>query len=192
MIFFCHPTGNDFSSSGPAGAAGMVGVQKFMEGGGGYAGLHAATDFEQSNQFPFYTNAMTGAQFNVSTYGDLTPGNVVIVPQYLSHPVMRGLPANWNTVDEWYCMNKDINSIPGFSVLAQLTGVGIPSPSPCTTPAENRAVTWVKEFPAMDPAGMMSGRVFYTIRGHNVARYSEKPFRRLIHQGVLWAVHRLN
>jgi type 1 glutamine amidotransferase len=188
MVFFANPTGDDFSSTGAPGQAAMTGFQKFMEGGGGYGGVHSATDFEQSNGFPFYTDVMTGAQFNTHN-GDGTPGNVVIQPQYLNHPVVRGLQPNWATVDEWYCMRKDINSLPGFTVLAKLNAVT--APTGCTVPGENRATIWIKEFPAMDAAGLMKGRVFYTIQGHNIMRYTEPLFRKLVHQGILWATHRL-
>ncbi len=188
MVFFANPTGDDFSSTGAPGQAAMAGFQKFMEGGGGFGGVHSATDFEQSNGFPFYTDVMTGAQFNTHN-GDGTPGNVVIQPQYMNHPVVRGLQANWATADEWYCMRKDINSLPGFTVLAKLNAVT--APTGCTVPGENRATIWVKEFPAMDAAGLMKGRVFYTIQGHNIQRYTEPLFRKLVHQGILWAAHRL-
>jgi type 1 glutamine amidotransferase len=189
MIFFANPTGNDFSSSGAAGQAGMVAIQKFMEGGGAYGGNHWATDFEQSNLFPYYTNVITGAQFEAHN-SDLTDGHVVIQPEYVDHPVVKGLPATWATADEWLCMRKDINSLPGFLVLAKLNGV--PEPAGCSVQlGNNRPVIWVKELPPMDPAGLMGGRVFYTIQGHNIMRYSEPLFRKLVHQGILWAAHRL-
>jgi type 1 glutamine amidotransferase len=192
LIFFANPTGNDFSSTGPAGQAGMIGIQKFMEGGGGYAGVHSATDFEKDSPtyWKFYTDQMVGSGFATHN-GDTTLGNVVVQPQYVNHPVVRGLPANWNVADEWYCMEKDINNLadPNLKVLAQLKGV--PAPMGCTTAGESRGAIWVKEFPAMDAAGVMKGRVVYTIRGHNISRYSEPMFRKLVHQGILWAVHRL-
>ncbi len=193
LIFFANPTGNDFSSTGPAGQAGMTGIQKFMEGGGGYGGVHSATDFEKDSPtyWKFYTDQMVGSGFATHN-GDTTLGNVVVQPQFVNHPVVRGLPANWNVADEWYCMEKDINNLanPNLKVLAQLKGVPAPMMG-CTTPGESRGAIWVNEFPAMDAAGVMKGRVFYTIRGHNISRYSEPIFRKLVHQGILWAVHRL-
>ena len=187
LLFFCSPTGDDFSSTGAAGQAGMLAVQAFIESGGGYGGLHSATDFEQSNQWSWYTNTLTGGQFAAHNV-DGTAGTVVTLPQFQTHPIMVGLPATWNTLDEWYCMRQDITTVPGMTILANLTGV--PAPSGCTTQADPRPVTWIKEFPAKDAAGLQRGRMFYTIRGHNIARYSEAPFRRLIHQGILWAAHR--
>ncbi len=187
LLFFCSPSGDDFSSSGAPGQAAMQAVQAFIENGGGYGGLHSATDFEQSNNWSWYTNTLTGAQFEAHNV-DGTPGTVVPVAQQQTHPVVVGLPAAWSTVDEWYCMRKDISTVPGMMVLENLTGVA--SPSGCTTPSDPRPVTWIKEFPAKDAAGQLTGRMFYTVRGHNITRYSETPFRRLVHQGILWAAHR--
>ncbi|MBV9947287.1 MAG: ThuA domain-containing protein [Myxococcales bacterium] len=188
LLFFCSPSGDDFSSSGAPGQAGMQAVQAFIENGGGYGGLHSATDFEQSNNWSWYTNTLTGAQFEDHNV-DGTPGTVVTAAGQQTHLIMLGLPASLSTVDEWYCMRKDISTIPGMTILDQVTGVPAPS-SACTTPADPRPATWIKEFPGKDPAGLLKGRMFYTIRGHNITRYSEAPFRRLVHQGILWAAHR--
>ena len=187
LLFFCSPTGDDFSSTGAPGQAGMQAVQSFIENGGGYGGVHSATDFEQSNHWSWYTNTLTGGQFAAHNV-DGTSGTVVVAPPYQTHPIMIGLPSTWSTLDEWYCMRQDITTAAGMTILANLTGVS--APSGCTTPADPRPVTWIKEFPAVDAAGPLRGRMFYTVRGHNIARYSETPFRRLVHQGILWAAHR--
>jgi hypothetical protein len=131
---------------------------------------------------------MTGAQFD-GIAADQGPGNIVVPPESVDHPVVNGLPAMWTTIDKWDCMKKDIGSLPGFQVLArQVSSSG----GGCAVPAaENPAVIWVRELPAMDPAGLMKGRVFYTVMGPNYSNYSEPLFRRLVHRGILWATHRL-
>ncbi len=42
-----------------------------------------------------------------------------------------------------------------------------------------------------DPTGTLEGRMFYSVQGDEMARYGEPIFRRLVHQGILWAVHRM-
>jgi type 1 glutamine amidotransferase len=190
MIFFANPTGDDFSSSGPAGLAGMIAVQKFIEAGGAFVGLHSAGDFEQSNGFPFYTSTMIGTTFSFLRNNDNTPGDVVVPQAFVNHPVVRGLPAPWSTIDEWYVMKQDVSTLPGFQVLAKLSAVTTASST--DPPANGRPVVWVKEFPPLDPAGTLTGRVFYTIRGHNILRYQEATMRKLVHQAILWTAHRLN
>jgi type 1 glutamine amidotransferase len=59
-------------------------------------------------------------------------------------------------------------------------------------PASDSPVVWVKPFPvASDPTNTFEGRMFYTIRGHAIVRYGETALRQLVHQGILWAAHRL-
>ena len=50
--------------------------------------------------------------------------------------------------------------------------------------ADDRPAVWMHE------AGG-GGRAFYTIRGHNRTVYAEPDFRKLVHQGILWATHRM-
>ncbi len=189
MIFFCSPTGTDFTSGGPNGAAGMTAIQSFITAGGAYGGVHSAPDFENSEMWQFYYNDLMGAWFKDHN-NDGTPGTVNTVPMYANHPVMRGIPSPWNTQDEWYLENREISSQPGFQILATLSGV----PALAGEPANDiRPIIWIKQFPvASDPTMTFEGRSFYTVRGHNITRYGEAPFRQLIHQGILWATHRLN
>ena len=77
-------------------------------------------------------------------------------------------------------MQRDIQAISGFQVLAKVTVSG----SSMGTTA--RPAIWIKENP-----NMRGGRSFYTIRGHDPATYAEAQFRDLILRGILWSVHRL-
>jgi len=187
LLFFVSPTGNVFSAGGPNGKLGMAAIQAFIEGGGGYGGLHGASDFENTGGFPWYYNTMMGAFFTLHN-NDGTPGSVITAPMYASHPVMRGLPSPLSTQDEWYFMNRQISAQPGFQILATLSGV---PPVAGESATDIRPIVWIKQFPvAANP--VLEGRMFYTCRGHNIARFGEPDFRQLVHQGILWAVHRLN
>jgi type 1 glutamine amidotransferase len=189
MIFFCSPTGSVFSAGGANGAAGMTAIQNFITAGGAFGGAHAAIDFEIQSGFPWYTNELMGGYW-VDQNDDGTPGSVNIAPMYTNHPVMRGIPNPWNVDDEWYLENRDISSQPGFQVLATLSGV---TALPEETAGEVRPIVWIKPFSvASDPTGTLEGRMFYSARGHDIIRYGETAFRQLVHQGILWATHRLN
>jgi len=173
MVFSCNPTGTVFSqnpyASTAVSATAMMALQKFVEGGGAWAGLHSATDFENSNGFPWFTNTLAGGYFNTHD-GDGTNFTVQVDPMFATHPIMRGIPATWSTVDEWYHMNHDIAA--PFQVLQRLA-------------SDNRPVTWIRQ--------INQGRMFYTIRGHNMDRFDKEPlFRQLILNGILWAAQRLN
>jgi type 1 glutamine amidotransferase len=189
MIFFCSPTGTDFTSGGANGTAGMTAIQNFITAGGAYGGLHAASDFEDTEMWQWYYNTLMGSWFKDHN-NDGTSGTINTAPMFATHPVMRGIPNPWNTQDEWYLQNREMSSVAGFQILATLSGVPALSGEPAN---DIRPIVWVKQFPvASDPTKTFEGRSFYTVRGHNIARYGEAPFRQLIHQGVLWAANRLN
>ncbi len=172
MVFSCNPTGTVFSGNPLVKdkAVAMAALQKFVEGGGAWAGVHSASDFEKTNGFPWVTNLLIGGYFDHHD-SDGTSGTVKITQEFANHPVMKGMQTTWNTQDEWYYMNRDVSAQPGFQILQRLA-------------SDNRAVTWVKEFG--------NGRAFYTIRGHNKSVFEEADFRKLVLNGILWATHRLN
>lgn len=169
LVFFCSPTGNVFSDGGANGVAGMAALQKFVEAGGAWAGVHAALDFERTGGFPWYTNTLTGA-YMASHEPDGTGWNVTVPGAYTNHPVVSGVPNPWLAPDEWYTLSRDIETLPGFAVVQKLP--------------DNRPATWIKD--------VSKGRMFYTERGHNKTVYADVDFKRLLLNGVLWATRRLN
>jgi hypothetical protein len=215
MIFFCSPTGPVFTSDGTTGTAGMAAVQSFIEAGGAYGGVHTAPDLDDTQQWEWYYDDLMGAWPEYAN-PDGTSGVVDTTTIGLTHPVMQGIPNPWLAQDEWWLLNRQISSVPGFQILATLpVGVSYDAgaagavlgvddggeypqeilvpPVSGETAGDVRPVVWVKPFPVMsDPTHTLEGRMFYTIRGHNIARYGETAFRQLVHQGILWAAHRLD
>ncbi len=171
IIFWMNPTGTVFSSGGVNGTAGMAAIQKFMESGGAWGGVHSATDFEKTGKWKWFQDTV-GGYFN-SHDGDGTAGTVVIQAAALSadNPVIRGIKNPWSTTDEWYYMNRNPETLPGYSILGKLS-------------SDMRPVIWTHDISG-------GGRMFYTIRGHNKKVFAEADFRKLVHQGILWAVHRM-
>jgi type 1 glutamine amidotransferase len=173
LIFSCNPTGRVFSGNpklvDKAGA--MKAFQDFIETDGkGFAGVHSASDFEKTNGFPWFTNTLMGAYF-VSHDNDGTSGSVVSDSQNAKHVALTGLAGTFSTKDEWYKMNRDPGSQPGFKILQRLA-------------SDSRPLTWVKDVGA--------GRMFYTARGHAKYTFTEEPFRNVVKNGILWATKRLN
>lgn len=173
LIFSCNPTGRVFSG-GPkvkdkAGA--MAAFQNFIEKDGkAFAGVHSASDFEKTNGFPWFTNVLMGAYFDIHGPSNET-GSVVSDSQNKDHSVLAGLASTYSTKEEWYKMNRDPGSQPGFKILQRLS-------------ADSRPLTWVKDVGA--------GRMFYTVRGHSKETYKEEPFRTVVKNGILWATKRIN
>ena len=171
VIFWMNPTGTVFTSAGANGVTGKAAVQKFMENGGAWAGVHSATDFEKTGQWTWFQGLVGG--FFVSHDNAGTPGSIVMQPAAISmnHPVTRGLPNPWSSNEEWYFMSRNPETLLGYTILGKIA-------------VDQRPAIWTHEV-----AG--GGRVFYTIRGHDISAYAEPNFRKLVHQGILWAVHRM-
>jgi len=100
-IFFVSTTGGIFSDAGAVGVTAKAAFQKYMENGGGYAGVHAATDCERDGRWTWYEDFM-GALWSGFKDPLGTPGTVI--PQAIDNPAIRGLPAMWvrPNGDEWF------------------------------------------------------------------------------------------
>jgi type 1 glutamine amidotransferase len=178
MIYSNNPTGPVFTNA-PDGANKKIVFQNYMDNGGGWAGQHSATDFENNNRWSWFDDHVAGGWF-VDHNGETTPGTIVWQPAFAAHPILKGLASPWNAQDEWYIMNRDIEAVPGFKILAKVTTVGTDK-YPAAT---QRPAVWITE-------NAKGGRTFYTIRGHADKVYAEPEFRQLMLRGILWSVHRL-
>jgi type 1 glutamine amidotransferase len=171
LIFSCSPTGRVFSGN-PAvrdKPAAMKAFQDFIETEGkAFAGVHSASDFEVTNGFPWFTNVLMGASF---ASHNVSAGSVLADAQNMAHPVLKGLSGSYSTNDEWYKMNRDPGSQPGFKILQRLA-------------SDSRPLTWVKDVGA--------GRMFYTARGHEPSVFAEAPFRAVVKNGILWTTKRVD
>ncbi|MDZ5619741.1 ThuA domain-containing protein [Nocardioides sp. HM23] len=130
--------------------------ERYIENGGGYAGIHAASDTEYD--WPWY-GELVGAYFQNHPPG--TPGATVKVDDH-AHPSTSGLPARWDRTDEWY--NYQSNPRGDVHVLASLDES---SYSGGTMGAEH-PISWCRDYDG--------GRSWYTGMGHTDASYSEPEF----------------
>jgi len=178
MFYSNNPTGPVFTNA-PSGAQKKQIFVDYWNNGGAWAGQHSASDFENNNKWTWFQDNIDGGWF-VDHDNPLTPGTVNWQPDQVNHPILKGLPSPWSTSDEWYLMNRNIEVVPGFKVLAKVT---VTNSSKGTTP---RPAVWVNE-----NANLKGGRAFYTIKGHSQSNYSESQFRELMLRGILWSVHRL-
>lgn len=171
VVFFVNTTGGIFSDAIPAavGVTAKAALQKYMESGGGYAGVHAATDCERDGRWPWYEEFM-GALWSGVHDPDGTPGTVVLQP--VDNPAVRGLPTTWirPNGEEWYRQTRALDGRAGVTILAKLA-------------SDQRPVSWIHELPG-------GGRMFYTIQGHAIGYYAEDTFRKHVLGGLLWAAKR--
>jgi hypothetical protein len=75
LLFWCTPTGDVFSDNPrvESGATAMAALRDYVEGGGAWGGVHSATDFEKTGNFPWYTDTQPGFQVVARLAADNRP-----------------------------------------------------------------------------------------------------------------------
>ena len=139
--------------------------KKYIQGGGGWVGVHCATDTE--TDWVWY-GQLAGAYFN--GHPDIQKANLIIVDK--SHSSTKNIPDVWSHIDEWYNFNytnPDINILINLDENSYEGGTNGP----------NHPISWFHSFDG--------GREFYTALGHTVEAYSDKYFLSHLVGGIQWA-----
>jgi cytochrome c len=144
----------------------QVAFERYIQAGGGFAGIHAAADTEYD--WPWY-NKLVGAQF----LSHPQQQKAVIKVTDKTHPATSFLPDRWERFDEWYNY-KNIN--PDVKVLASLDETTYQGGAN----GDNHPIIWHHQFDG--------GRAFYTGLGHTKESYSEPLFLRHLLAGIQYAI----
>lgn len=144
--------------------------EKFIRNGGGFVGVHSATDTEYD--WPWYTK-LVGAQF--ASHPQIQQATIDVTDH--EHASTRPLPAKWKRTDEWYNFKSHPKANAGGSIriLATLDESTYEGGS---MPAEH-PVIWCQEFDG--------GRAWYTALGHTKESYVEEAFLNMLWGGMQWA-----
>ncbi|MFF3403631.1 ThuA domain-containing protein [Streptomyces sp. NPDC002659] len=146
--------------------------ESYIQGGGGFAGVHAAADTEYG--WPFYGD-LVGARFK--NHPAIQQANVNIEDR--AHSSTAHLAsAPWTRTDEWYDYRS--NPRPGAHVLASLDES---SYSPAN-PMGDHPITWCKD--------ISGGRSWYTGFGHTTESYADPAFRTMLLGGIRYAAGSTN
>jgi len=132
--------------------------QRYIRRGGGFLGIHAASDSFQS--WPWYVG-LVGAAFRRHAPGT-SAAHVVV--EDAGTPATRALPRVWRRVDEWYAFRSDPRG--RVHVLATLDERTY-DPRNAAMGADH-PIAWCHRY-----AG---GRSVYTAMGHTSASYREPLF----------------
>ncbi|GAA1645514.1 hypothetical protein GCM10009744_40340 [Kribbella alba] len=138
--------------------------ERYIRGGGGYAGVHAASDTEYD--WPWY-GKLVGSYFASHPAG--TPNANVKVEDH-AHPSTAEAPTTWNRTDEWY--NYQSNPRGAVHVLASMDET---SYSGGTMGAEH-PIAWCQDYDG--------GRAWYTGMGHTIESYADPVFRKHLLGGI--------
>lgn len=143
--------------------------ERFIQAGGGYVGVHAATDTEYD--WPWY-GRLAGAYFESHPNNpNVREGTFVVVDK--SHGSTDGLPDRWERVDEFYNF-RSIN--PALHVLIEIDE----STYEGGTNGDHHPMSWYHEYDG--------GRAWYTAMGHTEASYSEPLFLQHLLGGIRYAI----
>jgi type 1 glutamine amidotransferase len=158
VVFLC--TTGDVLNEAQQGA-----FESFIRSGGGYAGVHAASDTEYD--WPWY-GELVGAYFK--RHPQIQQADIHVEDS--AHPSTSFLPKLWQRVDEWYDFR--VNPRSKVRVLANLDEKSYKGGEMGDHP-----VVWCHDF--------QGGRAWYTEFGHTKESYSELLYRRHLAEGILWA-----
>lgn len=143
--------------------AGRSALEAYVRGGGGFVGVHSASDTEYG--WPFYAE-LVGARF--AGHPPVQPVTVRFRPGALT----AGLPATWRVTDEPYNFRGRPRGVQVLATLDESTYSG-------GTMGADHPIAWTAE--------VGRGRSFYTGLGHPDAIYADPVFRTLLAAGIRYA-----
>ncbi len=159
-VIFLNTTGNVLNSPQ------QISFERFIQAGGGYAGIHSAADTE----------------YDWPWYGKLAGGYFISHPQIQdaamnvtdrTHISTRHLEEKWNRKDEWYNykeLNQDIKVLISLDEKSYKGGAN----------GDHHPISWYHEFDG--------GRAFYTGMGHTNESYTETQYLKHILGGIKYAI----
>ena len=150
--------------------------ERYIQAGGGYVGIHSATDTEYG--WTWY-GGLSGGYFN--SHPDQQTATLQVAKQ--RHPSTKHLGDTWQRYDEWYNF-KDLN--PNVTVLLSLEESSYKGGTMCLDSASKGAggkchpAAWFHEYDG--------GRAFYTALGHTKESYAEPEFLEHVLGGIRYAI----
>ncbi|MCF0042239.1 ThuA domain-containing protein [Dyadobacter sp. CY399] len=144
----------------------QVAFERYIQAGGGYTGIHAATDTEY--EWPWY-GQLAGAYFldHPMTPSNVQKGKFIVTEK--NHWATQGMPDEFEKTDEFYSF-KDIS--PKIKVVLKIdekSYIGGKNP-------DFHPMAWYQEFDG--------GRSFYTAMGHTDETFSDPLFLNHLYAGI--------
>lgn len=155
-VVFLNTTGNVLNDEQQAA------MENYIRKGGGYVGIHAATDTEYD--WPWY-NQLVGAYFLSHPHQQTATLDVID----RTHPATKHLDSTWVRKDEWYNF-KSI--VPGLHILLKIDEHSYEGGKN----GDNHPMSWCRDFDG--------GRMFYTELGHTKESYKEPAFLQHVWGGI--------
>jgi type 1 glutamine amidotransferase len=138
----------------------------FLRAGGGFAGIHGASDAERS--WPDYED-IVGARF---LYHPKLQAQTADLWAEATHPCTAGLPEPWRWTEEWYTFERNPRGL--VEVLLKVDEQTYDVQEQCM--GADHPICWAGHFGA--------GRTWYTALGHHRESYADPVFARHIWGGI--------
>lgn len=144
-------------------------LERFIQAGGGYVGIHAAADTEYD--WPWY-GKLVGAYFESHPNDpNVKTGTYYVTDK--NHPASDSLPDRFERTDEFYSFKKIDPDIKVLVKIDEKTYTG-------GTNGDNHPMAWYHTFDG--------GRAFYTAMGHTNETYKEPLFLRHLWGGISYVL----
>ena len=173
-VVFSNASGDVFNADQQAA------FKAFIEGGGGYVGIHSAGD-DSWKGWRWYAEEMIGTNFIGHPLNPQFQLATVRVED-ASHPSSKGLPAEWKRTDEWYSFDKAPRK-PGYTVLATLDESSFKNHK-----IFGKDLAMGKDHPIAWWHCVGKGRVFYSAMGHQASAYAEPEMQTILAGAIGWAL----
>lgn len=140
--------------------------ERYIQAGGGYVGVHAATDTEY--EWPWY-NKLAGAYF--ASHPHIQEATLKVLDN--THPATQFLDSTWQKKDEWYnfkSINSDVNVLIEIDENSYKGGKN----------GDHHPMSWYHNYDG--------GRAFYTGMGHTKETYENPTFIKHLLGGIKYAI----
>ena len=150
----------------------QIAMERFIQAGGGFVGIHAATDTEWEGNWYWYRR-LVGAVFKSHPNEPSNVQTARVDVRDKNHPATEGLPSSFEIADEWYdyrdfCeFNKVLLTVDEKTYRGGQHG-------------DYHPLAWYHEFDG--------GRSFYTGLGHSAETFADPNFVKLLLGGLKYAV----
>jgi cytochrome c len=144
-----------------------IAFERYIQAGGGYVGIHAATDAEYD--WTWYTK-LAGGIFNGHPDDHYVAELTITEP---NHPSTKVLPLKWSFKEEWYNfkkLNKDVHVLMTVDEKTYKGG----------TNGDYHPIAWYHEYDG--------GRAWYTALGHRKETFGDSLFKKHLLGGIQFAM----
>jgi len=141
--------------------------EKYIRAGGGFVGIHSATDTEYD--WAWYGN-LVGAYFRNHPSVQQVATLHIVDPNF---PATKGLPSEWKRLDEWYNFKWIAPNLHILITIDEKTYTG-------GNNGDNHPMSWYHEYDG--------GRAFYTALGHTDESYADTLYLGHLLGGIEYAM----